>query len=99
MARALLLKAAERPLRVLCTREIQRTIADSVHRLLSDQIQLLGLDTFYRVTDNEIVGGNGSLFSFSGLRQLDAGKLKSYEGYDVAGWKKLKRFLTRAGPC
>lgn len=84
IARALLLQAGERPLRVLCTREIQRTIADSVHRLLSDQIELLGLGSFYRVTDNEIVGENGSLFSFSGLRQLDAGKLKSYEGYDRA---------------
>jgi phage terminase large subunit len=83
-ARALLLQAWESPLRVLCTREVQRTIADSVHRLLSDQISLLGLSGFYDVKENEITGPNGSIFSFAGLRQLDAGKIKSYEGYERA---------------
>jgi len=83
IARALLLKGWERPMRVLCAREIQRTIADSVHRLLGDQVALLGLAGFYRVLDGEIQGANGALFSFTGLRQIDAGKLKSYEGYDV----------------
>lgn len=84
IARALLLQGWEKPLRVLCTREVQKTIADSVHRLLSDQIALLNLGDFYKVTENEITGRNGTLFSFAGLRQLDAGKLKSYEGYDRA---------------
>ena len=84
IARALLLQGWENPLRILCTREVQRTIADSVHRLLSDQIALLGLSSFYKVTDNEITAPNGTLFSFAGLRQLDAGKIKSFEGYDRA---------------
>ena len=84
IARALLIDGARRPLRILCTREIQRTIADSVHRLLSDQIELLQLKSFYKVNDAEIVGRNGTLFSFAGLRNLDAAKLKSYEGYDRA---------------
>ena len=35
-ARALLIQAAQKPLRVLCTREVQRSIKDSVHKLLSD---------------------------------------------------------------
>ena len=39
MARALLIKAASEPTRVLCAREIQRSIKQSVHTLLNDQIQ------------------------------------------------------------
>lgn len=84
MARALLILGYQKPLRVLCTREIQRTISDSVHQLLRDQIELLGLSKFYKVTETEISGGNGTSFLFAGLRQLDAGKLKSLEGCDVA---------------
>ena len=41
-ARALLLQAANKPLRVLCAREIQKSIKQSVHTLLNDQIQALG---------------------------------------------------------
>ena len=39
MARALLIQAANKPLRVLCAREIQKSIKQSVHTLLNDQIQ------------------------------------------------------------
>ena len=49
-ARALLIQAATAPLRILCAREVQNSIADSVHRLLSDQIVALGLETFFRIT-------------------------------------------------
>ena len=47
VARALLIQAAQEPLRVLCTREVQKSIKDSVHRLLSDQIEAMGLSGFY----------------------------------------------------
>lgn len=83
VARALLLQGTVDPLRVLCAREIMRTIADSVHKLLSDQIKKLGLEGFYQITDNAIRGLNGTEFIFTGLRSLDADKIKSYEGVDV----------------
>jgi len=70
-------------IRVLCAREIQRTISESVHQLLRDQIAELGLSDFYTVTDTAIRGANGTEFYFAGLRSQDAHKLKSYEGVDV----------------
>ncbi len=82
-ARALLYQATFDPLRVLCAREVMRTIADSVHRLLVDQIAALGLQDWYTVTDTSITGKNGAEFLFCGLRALDAHKIKSYEGVDV----------------
>ena len=39
VARALLILAASRKMRILCAREIQKSIADSVHKLLADQIK------------------------------------------------------------
>ena len=94
VARALLVQGAARPLRILCTREIQRTIADSVHRLLADQISALGLDSFYQVLEGEIRGRNGTLFLFAGLRQQDVHKIKSFEGVDIC-WVEEAHVVTK----
>lgn len=80
---ALLLIAAASPKRVLCCREIQRSIRDSVKRLLDDKIEALGLSDFYDSTDTEIRGQNGSLFLFAGLR-TNVDSIKSLEGIDLA---------------
>ena len=82
MARALLIQAANKTLRILCAREVQRSIRQSVHQLLSDQIQALNLGQFYEVLDSEIRGINGSLFSFTGLANNTVESIKSYEGMD-----------------
>lgn len=84
IARALLIKGYQSSLRVLCTREIQKTISESVHQLLKDQVANLGLESFYTVREKEIIAPNGTLFSFAGLRDLSVTNLKSYEGYDIA---------------
>ena len=81
-ARALLIQGKSKPLRVLCTREIQKSIKESVHRLLSDQIEALGLAWFYEVLDTEIRGRNGTTFSFAGLATHTMDSLKSFEGCD-----------------
>lgn len=82
-ARALLIQGASRPLRVLCAREVQKSIKQSVHKLLSDQIQALGLSGFYDVLETEIRGKNGTEFSFSGLATHTVDSIKSYEGCDI----------------
>ena len=82
VARALLAMGAERPLRVMCAREFQTSIKDSVHRLLADQISEMWLDAFYTVQKTVIAGQNGTTFSFVGLRHNITG-LKSFEGADA----------------
>lgn len=93
-ARALLIQAAQKPLRVLCTREIQKSIKDSVHRLLSDQIQALGLGQFYEVLETEIRGRNGSIFLFAGLAQHTVESIKSFEGVDRV-WIEEAQVVTK----
>lgn len=93
-ARALLIQAAQRPLRVLCAREVQKSIKDSVHRLLTDQIQALGLGGSFEVFETEIRGRNGSLFLFAGLAQHTVESIKSYEGVDVV-WVEEAQVVTK----
>lgn len=83
-ARALLLQAAEKPLRIGCFREVQKSIRDSVHKLLSDQVESLGLSHAYEVLRAEIRGKNGSEFMFAGLSNQTRDSIKSAEGLDIA---------------
>jgi phage terminase large subunit len=82
-ARALLLLGTQKPMRILCAREVQKSIDDSVHMLLKDQIQALGLGDFYQVLRDEIRGKNGTSFVYSGLAQHTIMTIKSFEGCDV----------------
>lgn len=82
-ARAILLRCIEKPTRVLCTREVQKSIQQSVHQLLSDQISAMGLDSKFEILTAEIRGPNGSAIYFSGLSESTATALKSFEGVDI----------------
>jgi len=82
-ARALLVHGLTRPLRILCAREWQSSIRDSVHRVLSDQIAALDLAYHYRIQERDILGLNGTEFIFKGLRR-DIAAIKSTEGIDIA---------------
>jgi phage terminase large subunit len=95
-ARALLLKGADVPLRTLCAREVQRSIKDSVHKLLSDQIQVLGLGQDYEVLQNEIRGRNGTEFIFTGLSNQTAESIKSYEGVDICWVEEAHKVSRRS---
>ena len=84
-ARMLLLRAASQPTRILCARELQNSIQDSVHQLLSDQIRIMGLTGSFAVLEGKITSRCGSEFLFKGLRGMknNAQALKSIEGVDV----------------
>lgn len=81
IARALLIQGIQQPLRILCAREVQNSIQDSVYQLLKDQITELRLDRFYTFTLSEIRGINGTLFVFAGLKH-NIGSIRSKEGLD-----------------
>lgn len=94
VARALLLEGARQKLRIFCGREIQESIKQSVHTLLSDQIEALGLRDFYEIQSAFIKGANGTEFSFHGLKHnIDA--LKSAEGCDRA-WIEEAQTVSKA---
>jgi len=81
-AQALLVIGAQKKTRILCTRELQGSIRESVHKLLSDTITRMGLDSFYDVTVATIKGRNGTSIIFEGLKN-NTTKIKSMEGIDI----------------
>lgn len=83
VARALLVLGTHKKLRVLCAREIQKSIKQSVHTLLKDQIYALGLERFYEIQESIIKGLNGTEFTFTGLSTHTADSIKSFEGVDI----------------
>jgi len=91
VARVLVAMGALQPLRILCAREYQASIADSVHRLLSDQIIALGLEGEYRITDREIASRCGTLFIFRGLH-INPRSIKSLEGIDICWVEEADAF-------
>lgn len=100
VAQALLLLGTMNVERILCAREVQDSIDQSVHQLLSDQIRRLGLSDFYTVLKDEIRGKNGTLIRFKGLSKETEDSIKSFEGVTIvwveeahsiseSSWEKL----------
>jgi phage terminase large subunit len=92
-AKALLILGAKSQIRVLCAREYQTSIKDSVHKLLCDQIELMNLHGFYEITQSAIRGKNGTEFAFVGLKN-NVANVKSYEGVDYC-WVEEAQTVSR----
>lgn len=82
-ARALIIRALQKPIRILCCREFQNSIRQSVHQLLAEQIDRMGLGAYFRVKETTIEGVNGSEFLFMGLARNIQG-IKSTENITIA---------------
>jgi phage terminase large subunit len=94
-ARALLTLGVHQPLRILCARERQKSLSESVHQLLRDQIKALDLGDYYTITENAIRGTRrDTLFRFTGLSDQTAESLKSYEGFDIL-WLEEAQAISR----
>jgi len=105
-ADALLASGSERPMRILCTREKQNSIKESVHALLVNRINALGL-TGWTITNTDIRHKNGTRFFFMGLwNNIDS--IKSVDGVDVCwieeantvsevSWSKLIPTIRKPG--
>ena len=95
VARALLILGAKQVHRILCAREFQNSISQSVHKLLSDQIVELGLIGFYEITERTIRGANGTEFSFVGLKN-NPHNIKSYEGCTIVWVEEAQAVSARS---
>ncbi len=83
------------PTRVVCIREVQNSIRDSVRQLLVDKIIAHGLDDAFTILNDEIRPHNGGSIIFRGMQSYNAANIKSLEGYDVA-WVEEAQTLSQA---
>ena len=84
-ARMILIMSLHKRIRILCARELQNSIQESVHQLLVDQIHALGLTGAFQIFESKIISATGSDFLFKGLRGMknNAQSIKSLEGVDI----------------
>lgn len=84
IATALIIRAYQAKCLILCTREIQNSINDSVLSLLSSTIERLGLSEHFEVQKTTIIcKRTDSVFKFKGLNGLTIDSIKSFEGIDI----------------
>ncbi len=106
-ADALLVQGMNRKLRIVCAREIQKSIKNSVYALLKDRIEALGIGGKYSISVTEIKGTNGTEIFFEGL-WMHIDSIKSLEGADIVwveeaatvsddSWKKLIPTIRKSG--
>ena len=82
-ARMALIAAMQSKIRILCCRELQLSIRDSVLQLLREQIEICGLSEYFEVGANYLkCPASGSEFVFKGLRANSA-EVKSTEGIQI----------------
>lgn len=95
IAQVLLAMGLRRRMRILCCREVQKSLAESSMQVLKDYIERLGLSAYYTVLKNEIRGCNGTTFSFTGLKEHTKDSIKSFEGVDIV-WVEEAHSVSKA---
>lgn len=93
VAQALLVRGRQKKYRILCTREMQNTIKDSVHKLLADLIEQYDFSEYLVQRDTIVNLVTGTEFIFKGLR-LNINEIKSTEGIDIC-WVEEAQSVTQ----
>jgi phage terminase large subunit-like protein len=89
----LLIRATRENIRILCTREIQNSISDSVHKILCDLIEEYEFPNF-EITQNSIRNlASKSEFIFKGLRH-NVMEIKSMQGVNIS-WQEEAQTLSK----
>lgn len=93
VAEAIIRRMAEEKILVLCGREYQNTIADSVHRVLLGTIDRLGLNAYFKTSGSTISSRKGSEVIYKGLHGAVT-EIKSTEDVDIC-WLEEGQSLTQ----
>lgn len=80
--------------RSVCVREVQKSLDQSVKRLLEDRIQQLGVGAYFRVLNTHIETGRDGRILFQGMQNHTAESIKSLEGYSRA-WVEEAQSLSQ----
>lgn len=78
----------------VCIREVQKTLNQSVKKLLEIKIEALGVGSMFEVQESVIKTPQGGLIIFQGMQNHTADSIKSLEGYDIA-WVEEAQTLSQ----
>lgn len=82
-------------LRAVCIREVQKSLEQSVKRLVEDKIESLGVGRAFEVQDKVVKCPGDGLIIFQGMQNHTAESIKSLEGYDLA-WVEESQSLSQS---
>ena len=80
--------------RIVCLREVQNSIKESVKQLITDKIIQFGLDSQFTILEQEIRAPRDGQIIFKGLQSFNAANIKSLEGFDIA-WVEEAQTLSQ----
>ena len=80
--------------RAVCVREVQRSLSQSVKRLIEDKIIALGVGSLFEVQESQIKTPGDGLIIFQGMQNHTADSIKSLEGYGIA-WVEEAQSLSQ----
>lgn len=78
----------------VCIREVQKSLAQSVKKLLELKIEAMGVGNLFEVQQAVIKAPHGGLIIFQGMQNHTADSIKSLEGYDIA-WVEEAQSLSQ----
>lgn len=83
-------------LRSVCIREIQKSLEQSVKRLLEDKIRSMGVGSYFHVQNNQIHTPGDGLIIFQGMQNHNSESIKSLEGYHRAWFEEAQNASQRS---
>lgn len=82
--------------RLLCVREVQKSLKESVKQLIEDKIKTYGLEDQFECLTAEIRTPGGGVITFAGMQDHTAESIKSFEGYDAAWVEEAQTLSARS---
>lgn len=79
---------------IVCIREVQKSLNQSVKKLIEAKIEALGVGDQFRILNTHIESANGGRIIFQGMQNHTADTIKSLEGYRIA-WVEEAQSLSQ----
>lgn len=83
-------------LRVVCVREVQKTLRESAKRLLEDTIKAMNVGHLFEVLSDSIKTPGGGIIIFQGMQDHTAESIKSLEGFRLCWWEEAQTASDRS---
>jgi phage terminase large subunit len=80
----------------VCAREIQKSLEQSVKKLLASKIASMNAGAYFEVLDSKIKSVHGGVIIFQGLQDHTSESIKSLEGYDVLWGEEAQSLSQRS---
>lgn len=82
--------------RMVCIREVQKSLKESAKRLIEDKIEKFRASESFNITNDHIDTPGGGIILFQGMQDHTAESIKSLEGFDVAWCEEAQTMSSKS---